>query len=253
MYVEGNPTNFTDPRGLWRWALTSSIYHFLIENYYEGTFGLANPFRQLEYRIPVSGTRVDMFDTLTGAVFEIEPWFLAYSTSPRHGAQQALNYVLQLNASRNNLRGTYYDGTPYDWRYATFRLGMKKDWPGKYRTVMPGFPSWYLVADYVMPGVISYWLEPNGLIPVPVFVPNKKLVKSENWKPQRALQPVYVLSFQEACGLAMVVVGGTILVVTIVEDVATLGLGTFDDVVTIPAGLLFINFGQRIAVPIIAR
>lgn len=52
----------------------------------------------------------------------------------------------------------------------------------------------------------------------------------------------------EACGNALIMVGGAIIVVTIVEDVVTLGIGTFDDAITIPAGVLFINIGQRLAV-----
>ena len=38
-----------------------------------------------------------------------------------------------------------------------------------------------------------------------------------------------------------------VITVTIVEDITTLGLGTIDDVVTVPAGLYFINIGQRLA------
>jgi hypothetical protein len=43
-------------------------------------------------------------------------------------------------------------------------------------------------------------------------------------------------------------VGGVVITVTIVEDIGTLGLGTFDDTITVPAGILFINWGQRVAV-----
>jgi hypothetical protein len=46
----------------------------------------------------------------------------------------------------------------------------------------------------------------------------------------------------------LIVVEGIILVVTVAEDIGTLGLGTFDDVITVPAGILFINLGQRLAV-----
>jgi len=45
----------------------------------------------------------------------------------------------------------------------------------------------------------------------------------------------------------LVAVGGTIIVVTIVEDVITLGLGIYDDVVTVPTGYFFINLGLHMA------
>ena len=63
-----------------------------------------------------------------------------------------------------------------------------------------------------------------------------------------AYQPAYtVVSYQEACGYTLIAVGGTIVLVTVVEDVATLGAGTIDDIVTVPGGLLLIDMGQRIA------
>ena len=256
IYVGNSPTNYVDPMGLWRWGLSSSIFHDLIENQYEGTaLGLANPIKQLEYRIPSTTPKntwhkIDMFNSITGAVYEIEPWTLAYSTSPNHGAQQALRYVLELDSVKNRLVGNH-NGIPYNWSLAPFHLGTGLDWPGKYRTVMPGFPALDLVADYVKPGVISFWLEANGFVPVPAWNPYRKYVKPENWNPRQALQPAYVLSWQAGCGEVLVVVGGAIIAVTIVEDAATFGIGTFDDVITIPGGLLFINIGQRLAVQVI--
>ena len=57
-----------------------------------------------------------------------------------------------------------------------------------------------------------------------------------------------MLSFSEACGYAFITVGGVIIIVTIVEDVATLGTGVFDDVITVPTGLVFIDLGQKMGV-----
>jgi len=98
---------------------------------------------------------------------------------------------------------------------------------------------------------VIYWLEPNALSlfgALPFVVPNKRLVKPRNWVPglHPAYQPVYVLSWEEACGYALITVGGAVIVVTIVEDIATAGAGTFGDAVTVPMGVLFINWGQRL-------
>jgi hypothetical protein len=42
--------------------------------------------------------------------------------------------------------------------------------------------------------------------------------------------------------------GVGVIAVTIVEDFLTLGGGSFDDALTVPAGIYFIDYGQRLAV-----
>jgi len=272
LYVEANPITFADPSGRWRWwpSFTDDpdipvffTYHWEVENYYEGTlFGTMNPSKQLEYTIPGTRRRPDMFNSVTGDVYEVEPWFLAHSS--HHGVTQANSYVVDLitASQRHLLSGSYAGIVQYDWNSTAFHLGLGFDWPGKMREPMPGFPLVDLVADYTEPGVVSYWLEPNALglaaiaASLPLVVPNRRLVRPREWIPgQRAAQPASTLLVSEACGYAFVLVGGSLIVVTLVEDVATLGLGVFDDVVTIPAGLLLIDYGLGlgVAIPIIER
>jgi len=82
MYVEGNPVNYTDPLGYWRWWLTGSRYHFLIEQFYEGF--PTNSSKQLEYPIPGTPFRhADMFNSVTGDIYEIEPWYKNYQALPQ--------------------------------------------------------------------------------------------------------------------------------------------------------------------------
>ncbi|MBN1659335.1 MAG: RHS repeat-associated core domain-containing protein, partial [Anaerolineae bacterium] len=51
VYAGNDPVGYVDPTGLWRWWLTSSRYHLLIEHWYEQLVFL-NPDKQLEYPIP---------------------------------------------------------------------------------------------------------------------------------------------------------------------------------------------------------
>ena len=248
VYVGNNPVNYVDPTGLWRWYWTGSVYHYEIEKYYEGS--PFNPAKQLEYPIPGTPHRhADMFNSITGDVYEIEPWFLRNA-----GAVQVTGYVSDLEAAaiRGDLTDAYF-GLPFDWNQTLFRVGTGLDWPGRLREKMPGFPLVDLVADYVGQGVVIYWLEPNAytfLGTLPFLVPNKRLVRPPNWDPNRQVVygPATAITVLEGCGYSLMIVGGAVIVVTVVEDIATGGVGTVDDVVTVPLGLLFINWGQQTAV-----
>ncbi len=68
-YVQGNPINYSDPNGYWRWWTSNSLFHMPIEDYYEQGFGILNPNKQLEYPVPGTPFRhVDMFNSLFGDV-----------------------------------------------------------------------------------------------------------------------------------------------------------------------------------------
>jgi hypothetical protein len=90
---------------------------------------------------------------------------------------------LHIAAQAGLLTGRYLGIAPYNWNRTPFRAGSGIDWPGKYRSIMPGFPVVDLVADYVGQGVVIYWLEPNALaaaLTLPLIVPNERLVRPRN-------------------------------------------------------------------------
>ena len=151
-YVRNNPVNFGDPSGLWRWALSTGVYHNFIEPFYEGTrLGLGNPSKQLEYSIPHVGTRPDMFNSVTGDIYEIKPWFQQAAAAIQ---VQAYRTGLLAAAATGSLQGISPFGIPYNWNSTPFRVGTGVDWPGKYRSRLILFPAFDLVADYVGNGTV---------------------------------------------------------------------------------------------------
>jgi hypothetical protein len=221
-----------------------------------GTSGSNTPYIMVTY----------MFNSVLGDVFEVEPVYLRNSTE--HGVAQAKMYVEQLKqAARNgDLKGNYSKvglDIPYNWNYYPFRfhLGYKYDWPGKFRSPLPGFPFVDLVANFAERGLILYWLEPNldaiaalGYLLSQIEVPNRRLVKPPNWSPQPGYAYNSRIGFQIGCEQVLYIVGGAIIVLTIVEDIITLGAGTLDDAVTVSAGLWLIDLGTKSAqfVPVYA-
>lgn len=77
-----------------------------------------------------------------------------------------------------------------------------------------------------------------------------KLLKPPNWLPglQPARQPAYAMTAQQACGYGLIGLGVVIIVGAVAETILTGGTGVWNDAVAVPAGLLFINYGQRLAV-----
>jgi hypothetical protein len=207
-----------------------------------------------------------MFNSFGGEVYEVEPVYLAYLTD--HGVDQARRYVIWLNdaAQRNRLDGYYQSALGrqyYNWNDTEFHLGPGGDWPGKLRTklTLPGAQGLDFVADFAEDGLVVYWFELDPTVPVPPRyvdeLPDRyrRLLRERNWDPatQQVRPRARVLSWQEACGHALIFTGQAIIAVTIVEDMATLGVGTVDDIITISGGYLLINWGQRLATFVPAR
>jgi hypothetical protein len=124
-----------------------------------------DPDRQLEYPIPGFGLIPDMFNSLTGEVYEIEPLFPIRSIYKGH--IQVLNYISLLNyaSTMGKLEGNYL-GIPYNWNGRPFFEGGRAGWGLNYRkSPLPEYPLVDLVADYYSPGMIAYWFEMNAILP----------------------------------------------------------------------------------------
>ena len=269
-YTNGNPVNYSDPSGMWRWKMLqydegdvppTMLAHFLIENYYESTFlGVGNPFRQIEFPIPgTTYNRPDMFDIISGAIFEIEPEGL--ENSPNHGRSQALRYVDALIRARRNdqLNGYYLNIIYYNWWFTPFRLGQNNNWPGRYKREL--FKYVDLIADFDGPGVITYKyvlnenfyaLSLTAMIGVITMLQSSKygsIFKDLFKNPfgNRQLQPDFV----NICNQIILIAGLGILVGTVIEDVLTGGAGIADDPLTISLSLYLIGLSQEVALPIV--
>jgi RHS repeat-associated protein len=238
-YVAGNPVNFSDPTGLWRWANATHLYHQLIE---DGWYQPAPAFRHVEFPIPGAGKegatwRADMI-TSVGAVFELEPIY-----NKAAGRREIID---KLHALRR-ARGQYPEGIT-DWNRMQWHLGAQPEFGTKVRVKIN--PYYDLVADWIEAGLVVYWAEPRPR-PVYVAVPerdevNKRILRPRDWhplSPQPAGQPAYVVA--ETCGKIVVYTGYVIIALTLVEDITAVGIA--DDAITVPAGVLLIKWGERIA------
>ncbi len=102
-----------------RWGFPSGVspfYHFFVENHFERL--PLNPQRQLEFRIP--GGKADMFDSLTGEVFEIEP-----VGNEDEGAGQVRRYVAELAAAgeRKQLTPVWFGIARFHWNDIRWKPG----------------------------------------------------------------------------------------------------------------------------------
>jgi RHS repeat-associated protein len=264
LYVQNNPIGFLDPTGTLRWnAVTGANpwYRTQVEDYYMLHSGdwVDLLIKQLEYSIPAgsgTGRKPDMFNSLTGDVYEVEPVYLM--DNPNHGQAQAVQYVdWLLEAASDRWRALPTDPIPggqgravIDWNEAPYHLGTVIDWPGKMRRNMGsiGYARWDIVADYYKPGVVVYWFEPSSRIPVPVPTPypqrdpNRRAIRPPGWSPVPVRQTAYIVA-KMGC-YVLIGVGGALLLVGLIDNIS--GLGTIDDVITTPSALYLIDLGKQL-------
>lgn len=172
-YVHNNPILHTDPTGRWIWRGLYGVNprgyeHRVIERYYEGMDG-ENHHKQVEYHITGQGLRPDMFNSVTGEVWEIEPIY-----NFKEAEEQLARYIVVLRDQAkggdltSEIKSRQFRGNfdqEYNWNTADFKRGRYngQDWPGRYRQPHKHLYGYDLVADKVdgADGVIVYWLERN--------------------------------------------------------------------------------------------
>ena len=221
-YVENNPINATDPSGLFRFANATHEYHQRIE---DAWYLQARTFRHVEFPIPGAGVggrawRADMI-TSAGAVFELEPHYNSAA-----GLREVRDKLRALRLAR----GQYITGI-VDWNTLQWHFGTKPEFGSIVRVKLN--PYYDLVADWIADGLVVYWAEPRRRLPVYVPIPErdqvgKRLRKQRGWhplNPQLAPQPAYTIQAVETCGKIIVYVGGAVIVLTLVEDILSGGVG----------------------------
>ena len=243
-YVENDPINATDPSGLFRFANATHEYHQRIE---DAWYLQARTFRHVEFPILGAGVggrawRADMI-TSAGAVFELEPHY-----NQAAGLREVRDKLRALRLAR----GQYTTGA-VDWNTLQWHFGTKPEFGSIVRVKLN--PYYDLVADWIADGLVVYWAEPRRRLPVYVPIPEqdqvgKRLRKRRGWhplNPQLAPQPAYTIQVVETCGKIIVYTGGAVIVLTLVEDILSGGVGVIDDAITVPGGLLLISWGNQIA------
>jgi hypothetical protein len=202
----------------------------------------------MEYRIPNYNKIPDMFNSLTGDVYEVEPTYLI--NNPKHGVPQATGYVQLLHQARSmGLLPTNL--FPNDWNIVNYHLGNGGDWPGKLRTPYPGFPGINIVADYVSPGLVVYWYEINAFgylllstMPWYLRIPNIQNLKKPNYRPTRANQPAFSFVMNLDCSKVLLWVGYGLVIFSVVTSLIP-GINLADAFVFAPAGLMLVYLSSR--------
>ena len=176
LYVLGNPVNWTDPQGVFRWRRASRDQHTAVEDFLEAEYGLWRI--QLEYPIPRAGGIPDLiyfpvgwtqesalyparFLPVAGGhmlyggrgyVYEIEPYYGQYMVG--RAILQATGYVSSLTAASAFLSDPYEPtGGGYDWTPLRWGLGTS---PIPVTPRLVPYGGQYLIVWYEGNGAIMY-------------------------------------------------------------------------------------------------
>ena len=204
-YVEGNPVNFVDPSGFYRWRSTGSWQHYVIEELLELEYGfwqihseypiqndsisssvadiIYNPIawdRQTSLRPKPLSYNYETPSGMFGFVYDIKPYYGKHSVV--EATFQAMDYVLALNAFDYLQEGVpadpfdgYYNWTDMEWFLGEFSLPKKI-------MFIPINPVGELAVWFAGSGAIMYadsrWVDsdPEKVFRLPRFV----LVEWEN-------------------------------------------------------------------------
>jgi RHS repeat-associated protein len=217
-YAHNDPVNGTDPTGQWRWKGTKSVYHRLIEDEYLRMMRLFPEFAHAEYddlpnldRTIPQGTSIDLLNSFSGDVWEIEPWTKRHEARPQAQRYVDLLRNVGIGARQPHLKGYFrgqlgynlphYGEMPYDWNRVDWVLGSPWHFPtmritSELNPQRGQTAPWLAVVDLVAyapaPGEVVFWLEPKrgrSVREAKGLVPNGDLVKERGWDPAVPQRP----------------------------------------------------------------
>jgi RHS repeat-associated protein len=254
-YVTNNPVNYTDPSGYILDPSDPTHRGMVIHRMTQEQYKTNNPSHgvELEFKItsgsisgkirsewdPSIGQRLyyikdsvpatgyaDIVDFTEAGLYEIKP-----IAAKEVGVVTAAWYLINYN---------YYDANRFG---VALNLGV--NYPGPPGIIIgtdPDDPNKWILTQLEYPGVVVYYdrhKRPDDRVPVFVFEWNPASQKVEKRRSAR------VLSWGEACQGAVVAVGGSIIIVLILDDATLIGIP--DDVLILPIGKLLVNMGQKTA------
>ncbi len=215
-----------------------NVEHWMIQFYYLQN----NPMAKREYQIPKAGANgglgyADLVNLATMEIFEIKK-----------------NDISEFQNARNQLS-----------RYCTKAIDECNLYLHKgtnFGTVIlpyPGKQNFNLEARLYESGLIVYQEKPKNQPPVPIIIPSSVMEKLRNlindMKKYPATAEIALKVFFEIVmntdakdfiRTTVASAGVAILVATLLEDIATVGAGTWDDPVTVSAAWRLINFAMAL-------
>jgi RHS repeat-associated protein len=190
VYAGNNPTNLVDPTGYKQWRTAKSSGERAVEWIYEriDPAHIHLEFDRMLGYPSLINPRVDILNSLTGDVYEIEPWVPKGPAAVVEGIAQAQGYefLLEFFGGGGTFGPIRITGAfrlpaadPNDWNLVSRHLGAASRFPPIiHRGPMPvirhpqrqPIPAGFdFIAVSPVDGVVVWWLQPNPTITAAAF------------------------------------------------------------------------------------